>query len=60
MEGKLMREYALIVTGVIIIFVTILPPTWVVDLGTLTLGALLLLLGIIELSKKDGPSSVDG
>ena len=55
-----MREYALIVAGVIIIFITILPPTWVVDLGTLTLGGLLLLLGIIELSKKDGPSSVDG
>jgi len=55
-----MREYALIVAGFIIIFITILPPTWVVDLGTLTLGALLLLLGIIELSKKDEPSSVDG
>ena len=54
-----MREYALIITGFIIIFVTILPPTWVVDLGTLTLGALLLLLGIIELNKKDEPSSVD-
>ena len=55
----LMREYALIVTGFIIIFITILPPTWVVDLGTLTLGALLLFLGIIELNKKDEPSSVD-
>ncbi len=59
MEGKLMREYALIVTGVIIIFVTILPPTWYVDLGTLTLGTLFLLLGIIELNKKNEPSSVD-
>jgi len=48
-----MLEYALILAGIIIIFVTILPPTWYVDLGTLALGALLLLRGIIELNKKD-------
>ncbi len=48
-----MLEYALIITGFIIIFVTILPPTWYVDLGTLVLGALFLLLGINEMNKKD-------
>jgi len=48
-----MLDYALIVAGFIIIFVTILPPTWYVDLGTLVLGALLLFLGINELRKKN-------
>ena len=48
-----MREYALIVAGFIIIFVTFLPPTWYVDVGTLLLGTLLLLLGIKEMIKKD-------
>ena len=48
-----MLEYAFIVTGFIIIFVTILPPTWYIDLGTLVLGALFLLLGINEWNKKD-------
>ena len=51
-----MREYALIIAGFIIIFVTILPPTWYVDLGTLALGTLLLIQGIIEMRKKDEDS----
>ena len=51
-----MREYALIIAGFIIIFVTILPPTWYVDLGTLALGALLLFLGINELIKRNKSS----
>jgi len=45
-------KYALIVAGFIIIFLTILPPTWYVDVGTLLLGVLLLLLGIMELNKE--------
>jgi len=51
-----MLEYALIVTGFIIIFVTFLPPTWYVDVGTLLLGALFLILGINEMIKKDKSS----
>jgi hypothetical protein len=35
------------------LFVTILPPTWQIDLGTLALGALLLIQGIKELNKKN-------
>jgi hypothetical protein len=52
-EGRVMLEYALIIAGFIIIFITILPPTWYIDLGTLTLGALLLLQGLKELNKKN-------
>lgn len=47
-----MLKYALIVAGFIIIFLTILPPTWYVDVGTFMLGALLLLLGIMEINKE--------
>ena len=47
-----MLKYILIVAGFIIIFLTILPPTWYVDVGTLLLGVLLLLLGIMELNKE--------
>jgi len=46
-----MLKYALIIAGFIIIFLTILPPTWYVDVGTFLLGALLLLLGVMELNK---------
>jgi len=52
-EGRVMLEYALIIAGFIIVFITILPPTWYIDLGTLALGALLLLQGLKELNKKD-------
>ena len=48
-----MLDYALIISGVIILFITILPPTWHIDIGTLILGALLLLQGLIELNKKN-------
>ena len=48
-----MFDYALIIAGFIIMFITILPPTWYVDLGTLVLGSLLLFLGINEMRKKD-------
>jgi hypothetical protein len=51
-----MLEYALIVTGIIMLFVTILPPTWHVDVGTLILGALLLIQGLKELNKKNESS----
>jgi uncharacterized membrane protein len=47
-----MLKYVLIVAGFIIIFLTILPPTWYVDAGTFMLGVLLLLLGIIEMNKE--------
>ncbi len=47
-----MLKYVLIVAGFIIIFLTILPPTWYVDVGTLLLGVLLLILGIMELNKE--------
>jgi uncharacterized membrane protein len=48
----MMLKYVLIVAGFIIIFLTILPPTWYVDAGTFMLGVLLLLLGIIEMNKE--------
>jgi hypothetical protein len=47
----MMLKYVLIVAGFIMIFLTLLPPTWYVDVGTLLLGVLLLLLGIMELKK---------
>jgi len=47
-----MLKYVLIVGGFIILFLTLLPPTWYVDAGTFLLGALLLALGIIELIKE--------
>ena len=48
-----MLKYVLIIAGFIILFITILPPTWYVDAGTFMLGALLLLLGIIEMNKEE-------
>lgn len=48
-----MREYVFIIAGIVMLFVTILPPTWQIDIGTLLLGALLLLQGIIELNRKN-------
>ena len=48
-----MLEYVLIIAGIIMLFVTILPPTWQIDLGTLALGALLLIQGIRELNRKN-------
>ena len=48
-----MREYALIISGIVILFITVLPPTWQVDVGTLVLGALLLIQGLKELNKKN-------
>lgn len=48
-----MLDYALIISGIIILFITILPPTWQVDVGTLILGALLLYQGLVELNKKN-------
>jgi len=47
-----MLKYVLIVAGFILIFLTLLPPTWYVDVGTLLLGVLLLVLGIMELNKE--------
>jgi hypothetical protein len=47
-----MLKYALVLAGFIIIFLTILPPTWYVDVGTFMLGALLLLLGVMEINKE--------
>ena len=47
-----MLKYVLIIAGFIILFITILPPTWYIDAGTFMLGALLLLLGIIEMNKE--------
>ena len=47
-----MLKYLLIVAGFIMIFLTLLPPTWYVDVGTFLLGVLLLALGIIELNKE--------
>ena len=47
-----MLKYVLIVAGFIMIFLTLLPPTWYVDVGTLLLGVLLLVLEIIELNKE--------
>ena len=47
-----MLKYLLIVAGFIMIFLTLLPPTWYVDVGTLLLGVLLPALGIIELNKE--------
>jgi hypothetical protein len=47
-----MLRYALIIAGFILLFITMLPPTWYVDAGTFLLGALLLLLGIIEINKE--------
>ena len=47
-----MLKYAMVVAGFIIIFLTLLPPTWYVDVGTFMLGALLLLLGIMEINKE--------
>jgi hypothetical protein len=47
-----MLKYVLIVAGFILIFLTLLPPTWYVDVGTMLLGALLLVLGIMELNKE--------
>jgi uncharacterized membrane protein HdeD (DUF308 family) len=46
-------EYVLIIAGIIMLFVTIMPPTWQIDIGTLVLGALLLLQGIRELNRKN-------
>lgn len=48
-----MLEYVLIIAGVIMLFVTILPPTWQIDIGTFALGALLLIQGIKELKRKN-------
>ena len=48
-----MLDYILILAGIVMLFVTILPPTWHIDLGTLILGALLLYQGMKELSKRD-------
>jgi len=47
-----MLKYAMVVAGFIIIFLTLLPPTWYVDVGTFMLGALLLLLGVMEINKE--------
>ena len=47
-----MLKYVLIIAGFIMIFLTLLPPTWYVDVGTLVLGVLLLVLGIFELNKE--------
>jgi membrane-bound ClpP family serine protease len=47
-----MLKYVLIVGGFILIFLTLLPPTWYVDVGTLLLGILLLVLGVLELNKE--------
>ncbi len=52
-EGRVILEYALIIAGFIVVFITILPPTWYIDLGTLAIGALLLLQGLKELNKKN-------
>jgi hypothetical protein len=51
-----MLKYALVLAGFIIIFLTILPPTWYVDVGTFMLGALLLLLGVMEINKEKKPA----
>ncbi len=51
-EDRDMLKYAFVVAGFIIIFLTLLPPTWYVDVGTFMLGALLLLLGIMEINKE--------
>jgi hypothetical protein len=56
-ESKVMLHYILIVAGFIILFITLLPPTWYVDVGTFLLGALLILLGIIEFNKERDRSS---
>lgn len=48
-----MIEYVLIVGGIVMLFVTLLPPTWQVDIGTLVLGALLVYQGVKELNKKN-------
>jgi len=42
------------------IFLTLLPPTWYVDVGTLLLGVLLLVLGVLELNKERKQSSEEG
>ena len=56
-ESKVMLKYILIVAGFIILFLTLLPPTWYVDVGTFLLGALLILLGIIEFNKERAQST---
>ena len=55
-----MLKYVLIVAGFIMIFLTLLPPTWYVDVGTLLLGVLLLVLGILELKKERKQPSEEG
>jgi len=55
-----MLKYVLIVGGFIMIFLTLLPPTWYVDVGTLLLGVLLLVLGVLELNKERKQSSEEG
>ena len=52
-----MLNYILIIAGFIILFITLLPPTWYVDVGTFILGALLIILGINELNKERARSS---
>lgn len=47
-----MLDYVLIIAGIIMLFVTILPPTWQIDIGTLILGVLLLYQGVKELNKR--------
>ena len=47
-----MLEYVLIIAGIIMLFVTILPPTWQIDLGTLVLGILLLIQGFRMLNQE--------
>ena len=50
---KPLLDYALIITGIIMLFVTIMPPTWQIDVGTLILGVLLLYQGLKELNKRN-------
>jgi len=51
-------EYALIVSGIIIIVLTILPPTWNIDVGTFILGALFVVQGLRMLKDKiDSPEN---
>ena len=45
-----MLKYILILAGLRALI--ILPPTWYVDVGTFLLGALLILLGVMELNKE--------
>jgi hypothetical protein len=47
-----MLEYVLIIAGIIMLFVTILPPTWQIDLGTFALGILLMIQGVRMLNRE--------